>query len=144
MMGEIDRSGNMRKLAIVTMLAVLTATLGLTAVGAGAAVSRGGNEDFCEALATVGDDFTDSSDSSGIDEDSADEIADGLRDAAREAPRKVKKAMKRLARVYDRITDEESVGSLFATRRFLRDSVTYSTYYIEQCLGDLTIPTLDE
>jgi hypothetical protein len=138
----------MRKVALVAVALVVVAGFGIGTATAGAAVRRG-NDDFCEALANVSDDVgsddvgSDDGSGSAIDPDKAEALADGLRRAAKEAPRKVKKAMKRLAKRYDRLADGDNPSSLFANERFLRDSLTYSTYYLDQC-ADITIPETDE
>jgi hypothetical protein len=133
----------MRKLAMVTAAAVLAGGLALGGAPAGAATRRGGNESFCEALLDVSTDV-DNSNPTGLNRESAEAIAKSLRRASKFAPRKVKKAMRRLAKLYLRIADGDDAVEVFANQRFLRDSVTYSTYYIDQCFGDVTAPTLDE
>lgn len=131
----------MRKLSIITATAVSAAGLALGAIPAGAATHLGGNEEFCEALPDV-DDFGDpgADPSSVFDPDAADDYADALRDAARHAPKKVKKAIRRVAKVYDNIDDQGVAAASIASERFIRDSLTYSTYYLETC-ADITIPT---
>jgi hypothetical protein len=133
----------MRKVALVTVAMVVLAGFGIGAATAGAA-GRRGNDDFCEALTNISSDVgSDDGSNAGVDPEEAEEVADGLRRAAKEAPRKVKKAMRRLAKRYDRLADGDNPASVFANERFLRDSLTYSTYYLDQCT-DITIPEADE
>ena len=128
----------MRKLAILTAAAVGSAGFLLASMPAGA----GDTDEFCEALVGVGE--ASAPDASGaFDPEVAESIADGMRDAAKRAPKKVKKAMRRLARVYENIEGDDAAEDLaaeFASDRFIRDSITYSTYYLETC-ANLTVPT---
>jgi hypothetical protein len=133
----------MRKVALATVVMVVLAGFGIGAATAGAAVRRA-NDDFCEALTDVSSGIgSDDPSSTGIDPEAADGVADNFRRAAKEAPRKVKKAMKRLAKLYSRVADGDNAASVFANERFLRDSLTYSTYFLKQC-ADITIPDSDE
>jgi len=132
----------MRRVAVVSVAAVVLVGLGIGSATAGASVRRG-NDDFCDVLAGISSDIDSEDMSTGVDPDAAEAVADGLRDAAKEAPRKVKKAMKRLAKRYDRLADGDNSASVFANKRFLRDSLTYSTYYLDQC-ADITLPEQDE
>lgn len=133
----------MRKLAILTALAVGSAGLSVAALPAGAATSRGeGNESFCETLLEVGQDAGGTGTAGAFDTEAADAVADSLRAAAKFAPKKVKKAMRRMAKVYSNIEEDDDFAAAFANQRFLRDSITYSQYYVEQCTT-ITIPTLE-
>ena len=129
----------MRKVAIVTMIVALAATLGLSVATAGAAAHRD-NQEFCDALANVDSQI---GQGSTFDSDSADALADSYREAAKHAPKKVKKAAKRIAKLYDSVTDEDSVASVFSNRRFIRDSLTLSKYFLRQC-ADLTGVSIPE
>ncbi|MBM3671871.1 MAG: hypothetical protein FJW86_06775 [Actinobacteria bacterium] len=134
----------MRKLAILAATAVGSAGLLAAAAPAGAATPRVGNDDFCEASVDFQDSF-------GVytgefDPDSIEALADSLRKASRFAPKKVKKAMRRVAKLYERVADDEEyflelldVTDLARSDlRFVRDSVTYSTYYLETCSVTVT------
>jgi hypothetical protein len=125
----------MRKVALLTAGSLVLGGLLLAAAPAGAATARGQGSKFCQA-------FGDSdipTDGTEFDEEFAEETADSLRRAAKHAPKKVKKAMRRVAKAYDDIDSEEEAIEAFTDEDLIEDSITYSTYYLEEC-ANIEVP----
>jgi hypothetical protein len=136
----------MRKLGTKVMVVMTTmlvvAGLAFAAAPAGASVDAKASKKVCKILTGISIDPSSDPTASGGRE-SAAKYAKALKKAAKKVKGNIKKTLKTLANYYQRIADGDDISDLGDdAAAFAKASLKFASYVVDNCLGDISIPSI--